>query len=687
MGVLKRGLAGVLLLSSLANEALAADDASLDAVVVTGRNIENYQAVDTLTGFKADVELRDLPLSISVVSQELIQDRSLNQLGEALDNVSGAQRKAGYGGVQNFGAYLRGFDASFLTLRNGVRDFGFYTLRDTANVERFEVLKGPGSVLYGAVSPGGITNTITKKPTAEPMLRVQAIAGSRDRYRGEIDVGGPIAGSLYGRLNLAADDADSFRDRTGSDGYFLAPVLTWKATDDVDWTVEVEHRRSDYTWDLGLPRHPNSFKVPISRFLGEPDGVNSVTSTYAASTLEWRLSEAWKLRQVTGYAWTDGDYHLRTFSGVAANGRTVNRVAYDNWEKSHTFVAQNEVVGAFETGPLGHRFAAGVEYYDTEQSYSFFFSSLAAIDLFAPVYGARPGPGGFVLFADEVSSRATGVYAQDLVSLGDRWKLLVGARYDRVRNKSVNLLTGALSRKSSDEGFSPQVGLVYQPDAATSLYASYGESFLSITSGRKANGEYLDPEEGRQLEVGVKRTWLGGRLSATLAAYHITKKNVSTPDPANPVFRVQTGEQESKGVELDVAGSPAPGWDVILGVSYIDARVSRDNTFRVGSQLPGAPMHSASLWNKYTLQGGPLEGLELGFGVYYVDDRAIALPNPAFRLPNYVRVDAMAAYDVGRWRVQLNLKNLGDKRIYDLSSTAIFPQEPRSATLRIAYAY
>ncbi|WP_337186342.1 TonB-dependent siderophore receptor [Phenylobacterium sp.] len=680
--------AAVLLCGASSGHVLAAEaDIDIESVVVSGRRIENYRAVDTLTGVKMDAELRDLPLSISVVSQELIQDRSLNQLGEALDNVSGAQRKAGYGGVQNFGAYLRGFDASFLTLRNGVRDFGFYTLRDTANVERFEVLKGPGSVLYGAVTPGGITNTITKKPTTEPLIRAQAVVGSFDRYRGELDAGGPIAGTLYGRLNVAADDAGSFRDKTGVDGYFIAPVLTWKATESLDWTVELEHRRSDYTWDLGLPRHPNSFKVPISRFLGEPDGVNRVESTFVASTIEWRLNEDWRLRQTTGYAWTDGDYALRSFSGVQADGRTVNRVAYDNWEKSHSFVVQNELVGAFQTGGLGHRFAAGVEAYETQQAYSFFFSGLAPIDLFAPVYGAKPQPGGFVLFADEVTNRALGVYAQDLISLGERWKLLVGARYDRVRNKSVNLMTGALARKSVDEGFSPQVGLVYQPDTATSLYASYGESFMSVTSGRTASGDDLDPEEGRQLEAGIKRTWLGGRLSTTLAAYHITKKNVSTPDPDNPVFRVQTGEQESKGVEFDVAGSPLPGWDMIFGLSYIDARVSRDNTFRVGSQLPGAPMHSASLWNKYTVQEGMLEGLELGLGVYYVDDRAIALPNPAFRLPNYVRVDAMAAYGRGPWRVQVNLKNLGDETIYDLSSTNIFPQEPRSVTVRLMYGF
>lgn len=657
-----------------------------EEIVVTGRPVVNYMAVDALTGTKTNALLRDLPLSVSVVPHELIEDRSLNFLGEALDTVSGAQRKLGYGGVQNFGVYLRGFDSSFLTLRNGVRDFGFYTLRDTANVERFEVLKGPGSVLYGAVNPGGITNTITKKPPAEVLVRLEATAGSYDRYRGEVDLGGLLGGGFGYRLNLAYENADSFRDHVGNESYFVAPVVSWRIGEDTSWTVEAEHKHSDYTWDLGFLRNPISFTLPIGRFLGEPDGINHVTSTYLASTFEHRFSDAWRVRQTTGYARTDGDYNLRSVTGYAADGRTANRVAYDTWEKSDTFVVQNDLIGEFSGLGLRHQLVVGFEHYRVEQSYEFVFQSLAPIDLFNPVYGARPGV-GFPLFADRITSKAYGLYAQDLISLGDRVKLLVGARYDWVKNRNVNLLTGALARKSADAAFSPQAGIVYQPHAATSLYASYGESFMSITSGRTASGDYLDPEGGRQFEVGIKRTWLDGRVSTTLALYQITKRNVSTPDPANPLFRVQTGEQKSRGVEIDLAGSPLPDWDVIFAGSYIDARVSRDNIFRVGSKLPGAPEWSASLWNKVTLRKGPAAGLAMGFGVFYVDKRQAALPNNAWTLPGYVRFDAMLSYPLGRLRAQLNVKNIGDERIYDLTSTTILPQEPRTVTLRLVYDF
>ena len=664
----------------------ATDEATtlLETVVVTGRRIEHYSATDALTGTKTNALLRDLPVTVSVVPHQLVEDRAMLRLGEALDNVAGAQRKQGYGGVENFGAFLRGFDSSFLTLRNGIRDFGFYTLRDVANVERFEVLKGPSSVLYGAVYPGGITNTITKKPVAEPMAEFRLTAGSEERYRAEADLGGPISDSVFYRLNVAYEDLQSFRDEVGSDGYFLAPVLTWVASDRTSLTVEIEHKSSEYTWDLGLPRSPVSLTLPIERFLGEPDGINDVDSTYVNTRLEHELNERWTFRQVLGHARTDGDYGLRSVWRVAPDDRTGWRVAYDTWEQSRTAVAQHELVGNFGGPGASHTFVGGVEYYETEQAYNFFFSGLAPIDLFEPVYGAQPQPGGFVLFADQNNSEAVGVYAQDLISIGERWKVLAGLRYDRVENATMNLTNGRVTERDPDTEWSPQLGIVYQPDGATSIHFSYGESFRSITSGRTADGSDLKPETGQQFEIGVRREWLDGLLASSFAVYDIKRQNVATPDPLMPTFRVQTAEQSSRGFEIELSGSPATGWDLIASVAYIDGEVSRDNRFAVGSRLPGAPRNSASVWGKYTIQAGGLAGLELAAGAYYVGERALALPNLPWELPSYTRVDAMAARSFGDWRVQLNLKNLADRTIYDLTSTTIMPQEPRSALLRLS---
>lgn len=661
-------------------------DDNIEIISVTGRPIESYSASDALTGTKSNALLRDLPLTVSIVPQELISDRALSYLGEALDNVSGAQRKQGYGGTQNFGAYLRGFDSSFLTLRNGVRDFGFYTLRDTANVERFEVLKGPGSVLYGALRPGGITNTITKKPVAEPLAEISIIGGSHDRYRMEADLGGALSDSVFFRVNAAAEDADSFRDHVENKGYFLAPVITWQASEKFQWTLELEHKKSEFTWDLGLPANPASFTVPVSRFLGEPDGINDVHSTTVSSTIDYRFNDTWQVRQTTSYAETDGDYKLRSAWRLEDDGRTVLRSAYDTKETSSTFGTVTDFIANFETSGIEHQLVFGVDYYQMKQSYHFDFLSLAPIDLFDPVYGAEAVP-LFPLFAERNRDRSVGVYAQDLISLNENWKALVGIRHDWNTYKAIDTLTDSVSRDTDETAFSPQFGIVYQPDDVTSFYASYSKSFLPVRGGATADASPLKPEKGEQFEIGVKRRFFDDKVSATLAVFDITKQNVNTTDPDNPLFIIQTGEQKSRGIELDLSGSPVPGWDMIFGAAYIDAYVSEDNRFAVDSKLPGAADFSASLWNKYTVQRGALEELSFGLGIYYVDKRQVALPNNDWSVPSYTRLDAFVAYPFGKALVQLNVKNLTDETIYDLTSTSILPQEPLSVSLRLSYNF
>lgn len=653
-------------------------------IIVTGTPIKDYSASDALTATRFAVPLEDLPLSVAVVPHELIEDRGIIQLGEALDNVSGAQRKQGYGGTQNFGAYIRGFDQGFLTLRNGLRDFGFYSLRDIANVERFEVLKGPSSILYGQVQPGGITNTVTKQPTLTPIGRVRATVGSFDRYRAETDLGGPIAGPIYYRLNAAYENYGSFRDGVTNESIFVAPVVSL-ISGGTRLTFEGEYKNSDFVWDLGLPRNPLSFTVPVSRFLGEPDALNKVESLFGSVRLDQELGNDWRLRVVGAISRSDGDYALRSPLAIGANGRTVSRVAYDTDEFSRTTNFQADLTGAFATGPLRHKLTFGVDYFRTVTAYDFLLQPLASIDLLAPVYGAQPGV-GFRLFADRLTTRSTGAFVQDLIEVGDRVHLLLGVRYDKFNYTNTNLLNGALVRDANDDAWTPQAGLLVDVTNTTGAYFSYGKSYLPVTSGRAADGSFLLPETGTQYEAGIKQSLLGGRARLNVAAYQITKQNVSTPDTANPMFRVQTGEQRSRGIELDLTGELSRGWDVILAASYIDAEVTRDNRFALGSKLPGAPELSASLWTKYEFSDA-LKGLTVGGGVYYVDERQAALPNNNWVLPDYVRVDALVAYDFGPVGLQLNLRNLTNRRIYDLTGVSMIPQEPRAFSLRATYRF
>lgn len=662
---------------------------ALEKFLVQGQPIQNYRATDALTGTKTGAELRDLPIALAVVPRQLIEDRRLTSLSESLDNVPGVQRKLGYGGTQNFGAYIRGFDTGVITLRNGLRDFGFYTLRDTANVERFEVLKGPASILYGTLQPGGITNTLSKQPLAKAAHRATVVVGSDDFYRGELDSGGPLAERAFYRLNLAYEDAGSHRDRVDSRAEFLAPVFTWVLGPRTRWTLEAEYKHAEFVWDLGLPKHPAALAAPVNRFLGEDDKRNDVTSVMISSVVEHRLNASWRVRQNLAYAYSGGDYFIRSPLPTTTDGRTFGRASYDAPSHSDNINLQHELVGNLTLAGLDHQGIVGVDLYRNRDTYDFTGYALAPIDLFAPVYGARPGAFTFA-FGNKITSDAVGLYAQDLVALRDNVKLLLGARYDSVHYENINRTNGALVRRATDTALSPQAGLVWQPAAPTSLYASYSTSFSPITSGVKADGSLLKPEEGEQFEVGAKQDFLDGRFSAVLSAFWIKKQNVSRPDAANPAFRLQIGEQTSNGVELSFTGALAPGWEIVAGGAYLDAYISRDTTVAVGTRMENAPEWSGNVWTKYTFGAGELRGWSFGAGLFSAGRRQVIdtfTGNPQLVMPSYTRLDAMIGYTRERWSVQLNGKNLTDELIHDLAGTSIMPQQPRSWLLSASYRF
>lgn len=200
--------------------------------------------------------------------------------------------------------------------------------------------------------------------------------------------------------------------------------------------------------------------------------------------------------------------------------------------------------------------------------------------------------------------------------------------------------------------------------------ASYGRSFEPIFFAQRADGTFLPPERGTQYEVGVKADF-NERLSATLAAYEITKTNIATSDPSDPdSFSIPIGEQRSRGIELDIAGEILPGWNIVAAYGYTDAIVTKSTDFRVGARAPRVPEHKASLWTTYEFIQGNLQGLGFGLGLFYLSDRPGGdIPtndfDESFTLPSYLRTDAAIYYRRDNWRAAINIENLFGVRYFD----------------------
>ncbi|MEH1845492.1 MAG: TonB-dependent receptor [Nostoc sp.] len=230
------------------------------------------------------------------------------------------------------------------------------------------------------------------------------------------------------------------------------------------------------------------------------------------------------------------------------------------------------------------------------------------------------------------------------------------------------------------------MGLVYQPIPPISLYASYSSSFVP-TIGKSANGSTFEPTRGTQYEVCIKAD-VSDRVSATLAAYQITKTNVQTDDPNNPNFSIQVGEQRSRGVELDVTGEILIGWKIIGSYAYTNAEITKDNLFPVGNLFPNVAKNTASLWTTYEILKGKLQGLGFGLGLYYVGDREAELDNSVV-LPSYFRTDAALYYKRNNWKAAINIKNLFDEKYYETSQSRniIYPGAPLTVLGTISWEF
>ncbi|MEH2168736.1 MAG: TonB-dependent siderophore receptor [Nostoc sp.] len=657
-------------------------------LVVTGEQ-DGYRVPDATTATKTDTPLRDIPQSIQVIPRQIIEDQKITRLRDVLQNVSGVTPGAGY--QNSFDRVrIRGFSQE-TTFRDGIRDNNPST--DFANVERVEVLKGPASVLFGQTEPGGIVNLVTKQPLSDPYYNVDLNVGNYAFYRSALDLSGPLNTdkTLLYRLNVAYENAGSFRDFISSQNIFVAPVIAWKLSKNTDLNLFFEYDNRDYKPDRGvfaIGDRPGL--VPISRFFGEPSiNEGTVTNYKFGYNLEHRFSQNWQLRQTLFANIRKSDEIRVQFIGLEPDGLTGRRdIANFGGTISEDYRLQTDVIGNFKTGTITHKLLFGVDLNRyTDVSNGFSNGPFASINVFNPVYFVpitRPTTPYIVQnFTDTL-----GFYLQDQVTIADNLKLLLGGRFD-----TVNILQKDLAAQSAtndnNSAFTPRVGIVYQPTPPVSLYASYAESFVP-QYGRSRDNSAFVPERSKQYEVGVKGELFDGKLSATLAAYHLTKSNVLTtdPDPNYSNYSIQVGEQTSKGIELDIVGQLTPGWNVIATYGYTDARVTRDNDLPVGNRLQNVAENTASFWTTYELQQGNFKGLGFGLGLYYVGDRPGEI-DKSLILPSYFRTDAALFYKQDNWRVGLNFKNLFDINYYveTQGRDVVYPGEPFTVIGSVSFTF
>ncbi|MFE4106867.1 TonB-dependent siderophore receptor [Almyronema epifaneia] len=655
-------------------------------ITVTGER-EDYSVTDAAVGTRTDTPLLEVPQSIQVVPEAVIDDQAAITLNDALRNVSGVQPSFASARSPVTAVIIRGFNSDNFLI-NGLSDTTFGDLGvDLSNVDRVEVLKGPASVLYGLGDLGGTINVVTEQPLREPFYEQEYQLNSFGLHRSAIDLSGPLNASqtLLYRLNAAIEFGGSFVDFEEVDSRpFIAPVLSWQIDDDTTFTLEASYLRNNTSADApALPAvgtvidNPNG-EIDLDVNLGEPDLVEVEEQVSRIGyRLEHDLSDNWSIRnEFNGSFFREltntvvfplglcPDVGSLVFLCPSLDQRTLLRALVDVDTDRDSYTLNNSVTGQFSTGSIDHTLLLGAELSRETVTDRFVANLIAPIDIFDPVY--VPSFIGPEVLRQDLFTRtdALGLYVQDQIAFNDNLILVLGGRFDIAGSEVSDRLAGT-DEFQQDEAFSPRLGLVYQPSEDVSLYASYARSFTP-QAGQTATGETFEPERGTQYEVGVKANLLNDQVFATLAFFDLTRNNVLTADPSNSLFQIQTGEQRSRGIELDLQGEVLPGWSLIASYTFTDAEITEDEVFDEGSQLFNVPRHSASLWSVYELQQGDLQGLGFGLGLFFVGDREGNLNN-TFELPAYVRSDAMVYYQRDQVRFQLNFQNLFDIDYFEAS--------------------
>ncbi|MBE9190988.1 TonB-dependent siderophore receptor [Gloeocapsopsis crepidinum LEGE 06123] len=645
------------------------DDEEIQIVVTGELDSEGYSVPNATTATRTNTELRDIPQSIQVLPQRVLEDQQVNRLSEALRNVSGVSVGDSFGGSLDR-VSIRGFQSDVL-LQDGFRR-GSFTLRgtsdDTELIERVEVLKGPASVLYGNLEPGGVVSVVTRQPQADPAYTIGTVVGSFGLVRPSIDLTGPLDPDqrLLYRFTALYEAEDGFRDyEQDVNRFVLAPSLTWNLSDRTALTFNFTYADAERPFDRGLPAIGNRVAdVPRDRLFQDPSAITQAEELSASYRLTHNFNDNWQLRNSFRYLSVD-TFDFRIDSWIIEDDGTLDRRWRSNDDYDEVYSFQTNVVGEFATGSVEHTLLAGVDFNrSTTQGTqrrlpgdpSFFLNIFTQEG--DPI--SRPNLDDLTLVVRSDTSRENnvGLYLQDQITLSESLKILAGGRFDVYDLQSVDSLSNT-EAEDTVQRFTPRLGVVYQPSREVSLYGSYSQAFTPNIFGRTADGSFLDPELSEQFEIGVRGEFADGRLIANLAAYNLTKRNVQGPDPLNPDFAIAVGEIRSRGIELDVTGEILPGWNAIASYAYTDAEVTEDNYYPAGNRPSNVPKNSASVWTTYEFQNGNLQGLGFGLGLFFVGERTGDFDN-TYELPSYVRTDAALYYRRDNWRAALNFQNLFD---------------------------
>lgn len=703
--------------SAIAQQASDTEIKSLKPVTITEK-AEEAQGKDALratttTIGKGKQELRDIPQSITVVTEKLIDDRNLDTLKDVLHNTAGVTFLAAEGGEEDI--RLRGFSLAQTgdIFVDGMRDPAFYD-RDTFGNDRIELLRGSASMLFGRGSTGGAVNQVSKKPYAMDSNEISTTLGSYNfrRITGDFNIRTGEDAAL--RINAMATKADNNGAGSSIDKKGLAAAYRFGIGTADEFALELYSLKNNNGMNYGMPWIKPTSSAPASTSMMLPISPSSyygLASDYNKSSADTfglshihRFEDDGELKTQVKRGTYDRDQRagtVRLATGTGLNNfgsnTSITRGTQIKMQDLDNLIVQSDYSKKFEALGLKHELLTGVDLNsERKRVYSFnpgvtnaqSAAYLAAIGLTKPTTSIGAENDGASIneasrrrfLANEYDSSGYGIYLQDMMQIAPHWKLLGGLRYDNMTGNyythnhtysgaggySDITKTGISSYQMTVAGWSQRVGALYQPNDLHSYHVSLGSSFNTSADAYSlsASNTNTPPEQSYNFEVGAKLDSADKRVTTRWAAFYSVKLHERNTDPLEPGVTVLSGRRHASGMELDITGRITPKWEVYGSYMWMpDALidVGGEGAEAAGARPSLTPVHSGTVWSTYqtTTQ------LRVGAGVNFRSEQT-PNRNPGFTAPGYATLDLMGEYQFNeRMVLKVNLNNALDKLYAD----------------------
>lgn len=647
------------------------------------------------TATKTALDIKDIPQTITFIDVSKYKAYGVNDLSVMLDGYAGIDTSYDMRGE---GIMIRGFDASYGDIyRDGVRSGG-QIRRNTANIERIEVLKGPASVLYGRGSGGGVINMISKVANFESPSSINVRVGRWHNYGTTVDVNKILNQNWAIRLTADKEQADSFRRNIQNRNTMYSPSIAYDGHNGLRWTAQYTY---DNVWRRP-DRAPSYKSLPLGvsnkiAYAHPDDFVEDKSNTWR-SVLSYDFTPDWSLKWTIAYIKADQNFdHL--FAG-RYNQKTRLVTFNRAWQETSNRTLSNnlDMTGKFSTGNITHEVLLGAEF-STEKRLPKLGTAGATSKLQAAYpYGVDPynpqwihpkSYRGAPTQHNKHKAKTGAFYIQDLVSFTSQWKILAGLRFEKYKFSSRNLLNNQ-SRSYSDSSLSPRVGIIWEPVPQHSLYASFSKSFAPyggrgmITLATASNAVFDDePQYSRQYEGGIKSDWLDGKLSSQISVFQIEKYNIRyRPDPVNDPYHWEVqGKQRSRGIDFSLNGQIFDKWYIRSSLGYQQATVVQDKSTPAneGKYLSGVSKRTGSIYIRYV----PTEKWYAEVGAV---SRSSVYTNSANtdKRAGYTVWNASVGWRPAPWMVTFSLSNITNKGYWRSNA---MPGTPRSFLLSASYMF